>query len=75
MYNEHVLVEKLRQLPQEQLSEVIDFVDFLMSKTRRTAAMDRLLSVAPALEAAGAAPLSEEEAVTIVNAVRASHRQ
>jgi hypothetical protein len=40
---------------------VEDFVDFLSAKTSRLAAMDRSLSKVPALVAAGAPPLTEDE--------------
>ena len=49
MPNEQVIVEKLRQLPQQQLAEVEDFVDFLVSRAHKSAALDRLLAIAPAL--------------------------
>ena len=65
------LIEKIQALPPERLNEVEDFVDFLAAKTRRLAAMDRLLAVAPALEAAGAAPITEDAIQAEVAAVRA----
>ena len=65
------LIEKIQALPPERLNEVEDFVDFLAAKTRRLAAMDRLLAVAPALEAAGAAPITEDAIQAEVTAVRA----
>jgi hypothetical protein len=68
------LLEKLRQLPPEKLVEVEDFVDFLANKSRREAAFDRLLAIAPALEGAGVEPMSEEEAAALVKEVRASRR-
>ena len=40
----------------------------------RACALDRLLKLAPALEAAGAEPMSEEEIVAEVKAVRAERR-
>jgi hypothetical protein len=43
-------------------------------KTRRQAALDRLLAIAPALEAAGAPPMTEDEIQAEVDAVRASRR-
>ena len=49
MPNEQVIVEKLRQLPQQQLAEVEDFVDFLVSRAHKSAALGRLLAIAPAL--------------------------
>lgn len=65
------LIEKIQALPPERLNEVEDFVDFLAAKTRRLAAMDRLLAVAPALEATGAAPITEDAIQAEVAAVRA----
>lgn len=68
------LLEKLKQLPPEKLVEVEDFVDFLASKSRREAAFDRLLAIAPALEAAGVEPMSEQEVAALVKEVRAERR-
>jgi hypothetical protein len=68
------LLEKLRRLPPEKLVEVEDFVDFLANKSRREAAFDRLLAIAPALDAAGVAPMSEQEAAALVKEVRAERR-
>jgi hypothetical protein len=65
-----VLLEKIRALPAERLEEVEDFVDFLTAKTRRQAAMDRLLAIAPALETAGAPSITEDEIRAEVEAVR-----
>ncbi len=69
------LLEKLKQLPPEKLDEVESFVDFLTSRSRREAAFDRLLSIAPALEAAGAGPMNEEKASALVDEVRARRRR
>lgn len=68
------LLEKLKQLPPEKLLEVEDFVDFLASKSRRDAAFDRLLAIAPALEAAGVKPMSEEEVAALVEEMRIERR-
>jgi len=54
-----------------RLGEVEDFVDFLNAKSRRLAALDRLLAVAPALEAAGAPAIIEDEIQAEVDALRA----
>lgn len=75
MPNEQVIVEKLRQLPQQQLAEVEDFVDFLVSRAHKSAALDRLLAIAPALAAAGVEPMSEAEAAALVQEVRAARRE
>jgi hypothetical protein len=72
--NERVLFEKLKALPPQQRAEVEDFVDFLTAKTRKRAALDRLLAIAPALEAAGIEPMSEEEIAAEVKAARAERR-
>ncbi len=68
------LLEKLKQLPPEKLTEVEDFVDFLASKSRREAAFDRLLAIAPALEGAGVEPMSEEEVTALIKEMRAERR-
>jgi hypothetical protein len=66
------LIEKIEALPAERRAEVEDFVDFLSAKARRQAALDRLLAIVPALEAAGAPPGTEEEVAAEVEAVRAA---
>jgi hypothetical protein len=68
------LIEKLRALPADKRAEVEDFVEFLSAKSRRLAAIDRLLSIAPALEAAGVAPMTEEEIAAEIKAARAERR-
>lgn len=72
--DKQALIDKIQALPAEQIAEVEDFVDFLAGKTRRLEAIDRLLAIAPALEAAGAPRLSEEEIDAEVKAVRAARR-
>lgn len=74
MSNAQALLEKIQALPPERRSEVEDFVDFLAAKARRLTAMDRLLAIAPALEAAGAPPITEDEVQAEVDAVRAARR-
>jgi hypothetical protein len=74
MSDARALIEKIQALPPERLSEVEDFVDFLVAKTRREAALDRLFAIAPALEAAGAPPITEDEIQAEVDAVRAERR-
>ena len=69
------LVEKIQSLPADRRAEVEDFVDFLASRTRRLAALDRLLAIAPALEAAGAAPMTEDEIAAEVSEARADRRR
>jgi hypothetical protein len=64
------LLEKIQALPLERLGEVEDFIDFLSAKSRRIAALDRLLAIAPALEAAGAPAITEDEIQAEVDAVR-----
>jgi hypothetical protein len=66
-----ILLQKIQALPPERLEEVEDFVDFLNAKSRRLAAFDRLLAIAPALEAAGAAPITDEELQAELDVVRA----
>jgi urease accessory protein UreF len=69
------LIEKIQALPAERIAEVEDFVDFLSRKMQRQAAIERLLSVAPALEAAGVAPPTEAEIEREVQAVRQARRR
>jgi hypothetical protein len=68
------LMQKIEALPPEQRVEVEDFVDFLATKSRRLAALDRLLAMAPALEAAGAPPMTEATIDAEVAAVRSERR-
>ena len=75
MPNTQALMEKIQALPPERFSEVEDFVDFLAARTRREAALDRLFAVAPALETAGAPPITEDEIQAEVDAVRAERRR
>jgi hypothetical protein len=72
--NEQALFEKLKALPPQQRAEVENFVDFLTAKARKRAAMDRLLAIAPALEAAGVEPMSDEEINAEIKAARAERR-
>ncbi len=71
---EQRLISRIKTLSPQQLAEVEDFVEFLASKTRRRAAIDRLLAIAPALEADGVEPMSEEEIAAEVKAARAERR-
>jgi uncharacterized membrane protein (DUF2068 family) len=69
--NEQLLFEKLKTSPREQRAAVEDFVDFLIAKAKKHAALDRLLAIAPALQAAGVEPMSEAEINAEVKAARA----
>ena len=75
MPNAQALLEKIQALPAERIAEVEDFIDFISAKTRRLAALDRLLAIAPALEVAGVPPMTEDEIQAEVDAVRADRRQ
>jgi hypothetical protein len=68
------LISKIRTLSPEQMTEVEDFVEFLATKARKRVAMDRLLAIAPALEAAGATPITEDEIASEVDATRAQRQ-
>lgn len=72
---EQSLISMIRTLSPQQVAEVEDFVEFLVAKARKRAAMDRLLAVAPALEAAGGQPLSEDEIAAEIRAAREERRQ
>ena len=71
---EQSLISKIRTLSPQQVAEVEDFVEFLAAKSKKRAAFDRLLAIAPALEAAGAEPMNEDEIAAEVRAVRAERR-
>lgn len=71
---EQNLLSKLRTLSAQQVAEVEDFVEFLAAKSKKRAALDRLLAIAPALAAAGAEPLSEDEIDAEVQAARSERR-
>ena len=45
--NTQTIIEKMRELPPDKLSEVEDFIDFLWQRTHQTAT-DRALTVASA---------------------------
>lgn len=68
------LIDKIRALPEERVAEVENFVDFLAARSRRAEALERLLAIAPALEAAGVPAPSEQEIDAEVKAVRAARR-
>jgi hypothetical protein len=68
------LIAKIEALPADQAAEVEDFVEFLASKRRRLAALDRLLAIAPALEAAGAPPVSDQDVASEIEAFRRNRR-
>jgi hypothetical protein len=71
---EDSLMSKIRTLSPEQLAEVESFVEFLAAKARKRGALERLLAVAPALEAAGASPMSETQIAEEIAAARAERR-
>ena len=68
---EQTLISKIRTLTSQQVAEVEDFVEFLATKARKRSALDRLLAIAPALDVAGAAPMSEDEIAAEIKAARA----
>ncbi len=72
--NEQALLDKLKALPPQQRAEVEDFLDFLTAKARKRAAVNRLLAIAPALEAAGIERMSDEEINAEIKAARAERR-
>jgi hypothetical protein len=71
---EQALLSKLRTLTPQQVAEVEDFVEFLSARSRKNAALDRLLAIAPALEAAGVSPMNEEDVAAEIKAARAERR-
>jgi len=71
---EQSLISKIKMLSPQQVAEVEDFVEFLAAKSKKRAAFDRLLAIAPALEAAGVEPLTEDEIADEVRAARVERR-
>ena len=71
---ERDLIAKIKALSPQQVAEVEDFVEFLAAKSKRRAAFGRLLAIAPALEAAGVEPMTEDEIADEVRAARAERR-
>jgi hypothetical protein len=71
---EQTLISKIRTLSDQQVAEVENFVEFLAAKSKKRAALDRLLAIAPALEAAKAGSLSEEDITAEVKAARVARR-
>lgn len=67
---EQRLLTKIKALSPPQVAQVEDFVEFLATKSERQAALSRLLALAPALEAAGADPVSEDELAAEIKAAR-----
>lgn len=72
--NPDTLYEKLKALPPQRRAEVEDFVDFIARKEIRTASLDRLLAIAPALEAAGVPQMTEAEIAVEIKSCRAEKR-
>lgn len=68
------LADRIAALPSAAQQEVGDFVEFLSDKVRKQAAWDRLLAIAPALEAAGQAAPDELEIAAEIAAARAERR-
>jgi hypothetical protein len=50
---EQSLISRISTLSPQQVAEVSDFVEFLATRQAKQAAWDRLMAIAPALEAAG----------------------
>mgnify|MGYP003336747759 CR=1 FL=1 len=68
------LAEKVRSLPSEQLGEVERFVDYLVHREARQAALRRLTLIAPALAEAGVEPATEDDVQREIDAARAERR-
>ncbi len=72
--NEAILLEKLRQLPPEKVTEVEDFVDFLAGKARREAALERLRALRERVPETEIRDAEMQDIVSAVRAVRAERR-
>ena len=67
---EQVLIEKIRQLPQQRLAEVEDFIDFLRTREERTSAGARLGESLAKLDALNLPPLTDDEIAAEIQAAR-----
>ena len=71
---EQSLISKIKALSPQQVAEVEDFVEILAAKSKKRAAIDRLLAIVPSFEAAGVAPISEDEIAAELKAARVERR-
>jgi hypothetical protein len=71
---EQSLIARIATLSAPQVAEVASFVEFVAQRQTKQAALKRLLAIAPALEAAGAEPITDEEIEAEIQAVRAERR-
>ena len=71
---EQSLISKIKALSPQQVAEVEDLVEFLAAKSKKRAAINRLLAIVPSLEAAGVAPISEDEIAAELKAARVERR-
>ena len=71
---EQSLISRIGSLSPQQVDEMADFVEFLAARQAKQAALNRLLAIAPALEAAGAQPMSMDEVNAKVKASRSERR-
>ena len=72
---EQALIAKLRALPPEKQAEIMDFVEFVSARALRRSRIDHLLAVAPALDAAGIQPMTEDEISAEIKAARVARRE
>ncbi len=72
MQSSQTLLDKITALSPEQVVEVEHFVEFLTNRVRKQEALERLLTLAPSLENAGAGCRSEDEILAELTAVRTS---
>jgi ferric-dicitrate binding protein FerR (iron transport regulator) len=69
------LIERLKQLPSMRVAEVADFVEFLAAREEHAAATERLGQAMGKLHALQHPPLSEEEVMAEIRAVRRERRR
>ncbi len=67
---EQTVIEKIRQLPQQRLAEVEDFIDFLRTREERTSAGARLGESLAKLDALNLPPLTDDEIAAEIQAAR-----
>ena len=64
------LLERLKKLPPDRQSEVVDFVEFLAAREERAAAAQRLAEATSRIDALALPAISEDEVEGEVQAAR-----
>ena len=69
------LMQGLKSLPPERVSEVLDFVEFLAERVKREAATQRMTEAFTELRKLNLPPISDDEINAEIQAIRRERRQ